>query len=253
MLSSSSPTLPCHLPQTFCKKQRLFNSLPLKKPSTSSCLRIGVQEIAEIAQNKVLVAATVASAIGQLSKPFTSALYGNGVDFKAAVRSGGMPSTHSAGVVAAATSLGLERGFSDSIFGMSVVFAAIVMYDAQGVRREVGIHAKVLNTILLRNQENPTPCNMEEEVLAPLLPLSEKTGSYKPNSMAPSPPIHRLKDATSKPSMVSSSLVADGKEGLKKANDDYFPLKESVGHTEVQVLVGALLGFLVSLIVDVIL
>jgi hypothetical protein len=33
--------------------------------------------------------------------------------------------------VAVATSLGLERGFADSIFGMSVVFAAIVMYDAQ--------------------------------------------------------------------------------------------------------------------------
>ncbi|CAL5048079.1 unnamed protein product [Urochloa decumbens] len=100
----------------------------------TASLHIGPGDIAELARNKVLIAATVASAIGQLSKPFTSArngAAGAGLDLKTVFRSGGMPSTHSASVVAVATSLGLERGFADSVFGMSVVFAAIVMYDAQ--------------------------------------------------------------------------------------------------------------------------
>lgn len=48
---------------------------------------------------KVLIAATVASAIGQLSKPFTSGrngAAGTGLNLKTVFRSGGMPSTHSA-------------------------------------------------------------------------------------------------------------------------------------------------------------
>ncbi|KAG6506677.1 hypothetical protein ZIOFF_032004 [Zingiber officinale] len=59
---------------------------------------------------------------------------GKGIDFREAVRSGGMSSTHSSAVTAMATLLGLEREFSDSIFGMSVVFATLVMYDAQCAR-----------------------------------------------------------------------------------------------------------------------
>lgn len=42
------------------------------------------------------MAVAVSTVIGQLSKPFTSALYGNGVNLRAVFQSGGMPSTHSA-------------------------------------------------------------------------------------------------------------------------------------------------------------
>lgn len=42
------------------------------------------------------MAVAVCTVIGQLSKPFSSALYGNGVNFRAVFQSGGMPSTHSA-------------------------------------------------------------------------------------------------------------------------------------------------------------
>lgn len=46
---------------------------------------------------KVLVAATLASAIGQLSKPLTSAATdGKRIDWREAIRAGGMPSTHAA-------------------------------------------------------------------------------------------------------------------------------------------------------------
>ncbi|XP_020577262.1 uncharacterized protein LOC110022577 isoform X2 [Phalaenopsis equestris] len=120
-------------PPIFRKKSALCPSTEPKPPILA--FNIGVQEVAELAHNKVLVASTISCLVGQISKPFTSAINGKGIDLKAAVRSGGMPSTHSAAVAAAATSIALERGFYDSIFGLSVVFASVVMYDAQGATK----------------------------------------------------------------------------------------------------------------------
>lgn len=104
-----------------------------RKPAKLTCfLKLGVEDIAEIAHNKVVIAAVVSAAIGQLSKPYTCVLlYGKDFDFKTTFQAGGFPSTHSSSVVAAATCLALERGFSDSIFGLAVVYAFLVMYDAQ--------------------------------------------------------------------------------------------------------------------------
>ena len=49
--------------------------------------------------------------------------------------SGGMPSSHSALVCSLATSIGLVEGMGSSVFALAVCFAAVVMYDASGVRR----------------------------------------------------------------------------------------------------------------------
>ncbi|XP_010915643.1 uncharacterized protein [Elaeis guineensis] len=235
-------------------------SIPPRRPkSPIRCLRIGAEEIAELAHNKVLVAATLASAIGQLSKPLTSAINGKGIDPKAAVRPGGMPSTHSASVVAAATTLGLERGFSDSIFGMSVVFAALVMYDAQGVRREVGYHAKILNKRLkiqdkstldpeedLNDSKHGTSSINSEEIV-PLVSISEKANSY--TSRLESQQV-RCSGITPSKLGAMPSLKVDVKNSSEKTYSKCGPLNELVGHTEIQVLVGALLGFVVSLAID---
>jgi acid phosphatase family membrane protein YuiD len=63
-------------------------------------------------------------------------------------RAGGMPSAHSAVVMALATVVGKLNGLDSPLFAISVVFAAIVMYDAAGVRRAVGIQAGILNRML---------------------------------------------------------------------------------------------------------
>jgi acid phosphatase family membrane protein YuiD len=52
--------------------------------------------------------------------------------------SGGMPSAHSATVVAMATIIGLKDGFGSGLFGLAVLFGMIVMYDAMKVRRSSG-------------------------------------------------------------------------------------------------------------------
>eukprot|EP00850_Spirogloea_muscicola_P006353 SM000030S11362 [mRNA] locus=s30:290448:295148:+ [translate_table: standard] len=66
-----------------------------------------------------------------------------------------MPSSHSAVVTSAATAYGLQRGLEDPVFGVLVVFACIVMYDAQGVRRAVGKQAEVINTLVVPELDRP--------------------------------------------------------------------------------------------------
>ena len=62
--------------------------------------------------------------------------------------SGGMPSSHTAFTVSLAIMTGWLSGFDKPEFAVAVVLAAIVMYDASGVRRETGLQAEVINDIL---------------------------------------------------------------------------------------------------------
>jgi uncharacterized protein len=55
-------------------------------------------------------------------------------------QSGGMPSSHSASMVALATVIGANLGFKSVIFALALTLTAIVVYDAVGVRRTVGEH-----------------------------------------------------------------------------------------------------------------
>lgn len=75
--------------------------------------------------------------------------------------SGGMPSSHSALVSSLATVVALEDGLDSTNFAISVVLAAVVMYDAAGVRRAAGKQAKVLNQIL----ENDGSVNVQEKLI----------------------------------------------------------------------------------------
>lgn len=59
-------------------------------------------------------------------------------DWAAFFETGGMPSSHSAGVSSLATFIALKRGISTIDFALSTIFGLIVMYDAQGVRRQTG-------------------------------------------------------------------------------------------------------------------
>ncbi|MEA3305476.1 MAG: divergent PAP2 family protein [Candidatus Omnitrophota bacterium] len=69
-------------------------------------------------------------------------------NFKWFVGTGGMPSSHAAMVSALATSVGLETGFTSPSFAIAFVFAVVVLFDAQGVRRASGEQAEALNKIL---------------------------------------------------------------------------------------------------------
>ena len=60
---------------------------------------------------------------------------------------GGMPSSHSAGVSTLTTYIALQRGLPTFDFALSLVYGLIVMYDAQGVRRQTGELTLKVNTM----------------------------------------------------------------------------------------------------------
>lgn len=59
-----------------------------------------------------------------------------------------MPSSHSAIVMVLTTMIAREYGITSPIFAMSLIFSAVVMYDAAGVRRAAGKQAQLLNKII---------------------------------------------------------------------------------------------------------
>ena len=60
---------------------------------------------------------------------------------------GGMPSSHSAAVMALWTAALIQEGVGSAVFAVTTLFAIIVMNDAVGVRYETGEQAKLLNRI----------------------------------------------------------------------------------------------------------
>ncbi|XP_024520584.1 uncharacterized protein LOC112342670 [Selaginella moellendorffii] len=171
------------------------------------------------------------------------------------LRSGGTPSAHAASMVAAATALGLERGFSDSLFGFAMVVAGIVMYDAQGVRREVGKHAEILNTIAFAQykvSKEPAPRSSRPELLveAPVGATKSSNAFEREVDSSNNGPFSRstkfFKTAQNLPSMK------EGEVSIQELGSEdgwqYIPLKESTGHTKSQVLAGAVFGAILSVI-----
>ncbi|KAF7096659.1 hypothetical protein CFC21_098567 [Triticum aestivum] len=251
LASPSSPASSWSPPRRGPRRRRALTA--------ASSLHFRPEDVAELAHNKVLIAATVAGVIGQLAKPFTSGRDRGKIDIvKAAAQSGGMPSTHSAAVVAVTTSLALERGFGDSIFGMSVIFASLVMYDAQGVRREVGKHARLLNKLWALREQTTTQVqedgggqvNSTSELLPANRELVSVPRDASTSQRSNGIPSSTRNDATKPPRW--SSLQSSVPE-LTELTEEHGRLSESVGHTEAQVTAGALLGFVVSLAVHAIL
>ena len=71
------------------------------------------------------------------------------MDLRLFTTTGGMPSSHSAGVMGLSTAVGLIKGFDSIEFAIALGYAFIVMYDAAGVRRAAGKQAACLNKIIM--------------------------------------------------------------------------------------------------------
>lgn len=96
----------------------------------------------------VFLVSVCAWAIAQLLKVFIAVIRKERIDLGLFVSSGGMPSAHSATVSALAASVAIVQGFSSVAFGISAIFAMVVMYDAAGVRQWVGKQSVVLNRMV---------------------------------------------------------------------------------------------------------
>lgn len=100
---------------------------------------------------------------------FLIAMFAGKTDLRMMVASGGMPSGHTSVVISLMTVSYLLEGVNSPIFGFSAILAAIVIYDALGVRRAAGIQAKVLNRLL---QDS----NLSADEIGEDLPLKENIG-----------------------------------------------------------------------------
>ncbi|MDC0831614.1 hypothetical protein CKA32_003086 [Geitlerinema sp. FC II] len=107
-----------------------------------------MHEFSHVLHNQILIVATAACLIAQFSKLLVHFMQYQKVNVRVLVETGGMPSSHSALVTALATGVGQTLGWDSIEFAMATIFAAIVMYDAAGVRQAAGKQARVLNQIL---------------------------------------------------------------------------------------------------------
>ena len=102
----------------------------------------------EIITNKVLIIPICAWAVSQLLKAILLLIQKKPINLQYLVISGGMPSSHSTFVTALATAVAYIEGIASAAFGISVIFALVIMYDAAGIRQSVGNQAVVLNRII---------------------------------------------------------------------------------------------------------
>lgn len=109
--------------------------------------------LSELINNNVLIAPLLSWAVAQLCKVILFLLEKRKLELRYLVSSGGMPSSHSALVAGLATAVALVEGVGSVTFGISVVLAFIVMYDAATVRHSVGQQAVILNRVLKEIQE----------------------------------------------------------------------------------------------------
>ena len=97
---------------------------------------------------EVLFIGLTGAFFAQVLKFFINLIVNKKVDFKLFTTTGGMPSSHSSGVVGIATAVGIIKGYSSVEFAIAMGYALVVMYDAAGLRRASGKMAVCLNKIM---------------------------------------------------------------------------------------------------------
>ncbi len=100
-----------------------------------------------ILQNKVLIAVLMGWTLAQALKIPTEYLRSRRWMWAMFFAAGGMPSSHSALLVAGTISVGLYYGFDTPLFGIAFAISMIVVHDASGVRRQAGMHAERINLL----------------------------------------------------------------------------------------------------------
>ncbi len=136
-----------------------------------------MEGLAGLAQNNYLVAAFIAWFIAQLSKFVLSLVFNRALDFKLFVSSGGMPSSHSAFVMALTAAIGFNKGWDAPLTAVALIFSLVVMYDAAGVRRAAGKQAEILNKLIFESKSNRQVTEQRLKELIGHTPIEVITGA----------------------------------------------------------------------------
>lgn len=200
----------------------------------------------ELLSNYVLNASLLAWFLAQLIKTILTLIVTKKLQLERMFGAGGMPSAHSATVCALTVSMSRTTGVASPEFAISVLFAAVVMYDAMGVRRAAGEHARVINALLDEWDEQLNGFIMfykktmkQHPLLAKLIPndsIAQEEKSEGKNELE-----DKAEDVEYQPIKHTD---ARGHE----FELDNIELKEFLGHTPLEVMAGALLGITVALL-----
>ena len=97
---------------------------------------------------EVILCGITSAFLAQVIKFFLFTIKSRRINFKIFTTTGGMPSSHSAGVMALSTAVGILQGFDSILFASCLGFSLIIMYDAAGLRRAAGKTAASLNRMM---------------------------------------------------------------------------------------------------------
>lgn len=100
-----------------------------------------------IPYNYILTTAVISWCAAQIIKTILHLIQTRTFNPERLFGAGGMPSSHSSLVCSATIAMSRECGFGSPQFALMFILAMIVMYDAMGVRRSAGLHARELNRI----------------------------------------------------------------------------------------------------------
>ena len=107
-----------------------------------------MQILNEVLNNKVLVIPFLVLIITQVCKTIYFSIKNKKLDLFTLLTTGGLPSSHSSLVSSLATVVLKVNGAGSAEFAIAVILAIIVMYDASGMRKAAGEHAKILNEMM---------------------------------------------------------------------------------------------------------
>ena len=97
---------------------------------------------------EVLGNALIAAFIAQVLKMVYFLILHKKINFKIFTTTGGMPSSHSAGVMSLSFTIGYIEGMNSVMFALALGYAFVVMYDAAGIRRSAGKIAATMNRVM---------------------------------------------------------------------------------------------------------
>ena len=122
--------------------------------------------IMSILNNFPLVAAMAAIFISQVTKIPVAYFLKRPVALALMFSTGGMPSSHSAGVSALVTSIVLTHGWASTYTAIAITFGILVIFDSMGVRRQSGEHGIIINELI-------------HDIQLPAQPLTGKNAQIK--------------------------------------------------------------------------
>lgn len=122
-------------------------------------------KISGLFNNYVLNVAVVSWVVAQIIKTIINFFKTKHFNAERLVGAGGMPSAHSASVCGTTMAISRSVGFNSPLFAVTLLLAAVVMYDAMGVRRAAGEQAKIINMIVRKSKGEKNYKPTKKEVL----------------------------------------------------------------------------------------